>query len=83
MHGLRPQRERSIIVYGSMEAALTPLMEEVERRFASWVSKARCPWWMTPLWCFDKVSPGCLPARAPNWFDSESNMIRCGAFKCT
>jgi molybdopterin-biosynthesis enzyme MoeA-like protein len=28
------QRERSVIVYGSMEATLTPLMEEVERRFA-------------------------------------------------
>ena len=26
------QRERSVIVYGAMEATLTPLMEEVERR---------------------------------------------------
>lgn len=33
-HGRSAQRERSLIVYGSMEAALTPLMEEVERRFA-------------------------------------------------
>jgi molybdopterin-biosynthesis enzyme MoeA-like protein len=35
---LRHQRvrcERSLIVYGSMEAMLIPLMEEVERRFAS------------------------------------------------
>jgi len=34
LHGQRSQRERSVIVYGSMEAKLTPLMEEVERRFA-------------------------------------------------
>jgi molybdopterin-biosynthesis enzyme MoeA-like protein len=34
LHGQRVQRERSVIVYGSMEATLTPLMEEVERRFA-------------------------------------------------
>jgi molybdopterin-biosynthesis enzyme MoeA-like protein len=34
LHGQRMQRERSIIVYGSMEATLTPLMEEVERRFS-------------------------------------------------
>ena len=34
LHGQRAQRERSLIVYGSMEATLTPLMEEVERRFA-------------------------------------------------
>ncbi len=35
LHGQAVQRERSVIVYGAMEAALTPLMEEVERRFAS------------------------------------------------
>lgn len=34
LHGQRVQRERSVIVYGSMEATLTPLMEDVERRFA-------------------------------------------------
>jgi molybdopterin-biosynthesis enzyme MoeA-like protein len=34
LHGLRAQRERSVIVFGSMEATLTPLMEDVERRFA-------------------------------------------------
>jgi molybdopterin-biosynthesis enzyme MoeA-like protein len=34
LHGQDAQRERSVIVYGSMEATLTPLMEEVERRFA-------------------------------------------------
>ena len=34
LQGRRAQRERSIIVYGSMEATLTPLMEELERRFA-------------------------------------------------
>jgi len=33
LHGQAVQRERSVIVYGAMEAALTPLMEEVERRF--------------------------------------------------
>ena len=33
LQGQRVQRERSIIVYGSMEATLTPLMEELERRF--------------------------------------------------
>jgi molybdopterin-biosynthesis enzyme MoeA-like protein len=33
LHGRSSQRELSVIVYGSMEAALTPLMEEVERRF--------------------------------------------------
>ena len=33
-HGLSARRERSVIVYGSMEATLTPLMEAVERRFA-------------------------------------------------
>ncbi len=26
----RPQTERSVVVYGAMEAALTPLMEKVE-----------------------------------------------------
>ena len=34
LQGRAAQRERSVIVYGSMEATLTPLMEEVERRFA-------------------------------------------------
>jgi molybdopterin-biosynthesis enzyme MoeA-like protein len=34
LHGQRAQRERSVIVFGSMEATLTPLMEDVERRFA-------------------------------------------------
>ncbi len=34
LHGQRAQRERSVVVYGSMEATLTPLMEDVERRFA-------------------------------------------------
>ena len=34
LQGRHVQRERSIIVYGSMEATLTPLMEELERRFA-------------------------------------------------
>ncbi len=33
LRGQHAQRERSLIVYGSMEATLTPLMEEVERRF--------------------------------------------------
>jgi molybdopterin-biosynthesis enzyme MoeA-like protein len=33
LQGRSAQRERSVIVYGSMEATLTPLMEEVERRF--------------------------------------------------
>ena len=33
LQGRSAQRERSIIVYGSMEATLTPLMEELERRF--------------------------------------------------
>lgn len=33
LHGRDAQRERSLIVYGSMEAALTPLMEKVERSF--------------------------------------------------
>jgi molybdopterin-biosynthesis enzyme MoeA-like protein len=34
LHGRRVQPERSVGVYGSLEATLTPLMEEVERRFA-------------------------------------------------
>jgi molybdopterin-biosynthesis enzyme MoeA-like protein len=34
LQGRPAQRERSVIVYGRMEAMLTPLMEEVERRFA-------------------------------------------------
>ena len=29
-----PQRERSVIVFGAMEAALTPLMERIEAQFA-------------------------------------------------
>jgi molybdopterin-biosynthesis enzyme MoeA-like protein len=33
LFGLRAQVERSVIVFGGMEASLTPLMEEVERRF--------------------------------------------------
>jgi molybdopterin-biosynthesis enzyme MoeA-like protein len=34
LHRARQQRERSVIVYGAMEAALTPLMEAIEARFA-------------------------------------------------
>ena len=34
LHGQRAQRERSVVIYGSMEATLTPLMEELQRRFA-------------------------------------------------
>jgi molybdopterin-biosynthesis enzyme MoeA-like protein len=34
LHGQHLQRERSVIVRGAMEAALTPLMEAVEQRFA-------------------------------------------------
>ena len=34
LHGAMAQRERSVIVMGSMEAALTPLMEAIEQRFA-------------------------------------------------
>jgi molybdopterin-biosynthesis enzyme MoeA-like protein len=34
LHGGDRQRERSVIVFGAMEAALTPLMESVESRFA-------------------------------------------------
>ncbi len=33
LHDSQPQHERSVIVMGSMEATLTPLMEEIERRF--------------------------------------------------
>jgi molybdopterin-biosynthesis enzyme MoeA-like protein len=33
LHGTQVRRERSVIVTGSMEATLTPLMEEVEARF--------------------------------------------------
>jgi molybdopterin-biosynthesis enzyme MoeA-like protein len=32
LHGRQTQSERSVIVFGAMEAALTPLMEEIERR---------------------------------------------------
>ncbi len=31
LHDATPQRERSVIVYGAMEATLTPLMEAIER----------------------------------------------------
>ena len=34
LHHAAPTQERSIIVLGSMEATLTPLMEDIERRFA-------------------------------------------------
>ena len=34
LHGQSPQRERSVIVFGAMEAALTPLMERIEAQFA-------------------------------------------------
>ncbi|MEO6362500.1 MAG: molybdopterin-binding protein [Caldimonas sp.] len=34
LHVARTTRERSVIVYGTMEATLTPLMEAVEREFA-------------------------------------------------
>ena len=33
LHGGHSQRERSVIVFGAMEATLTPVMEEVEARF--------------------------------------------------
>jgi molybdopterin-biosynthesis enzyme MoeA-like protein len=33
LHGGQVQHERSVIVFGAMEAALTPLMEELEQRF--------------------------------------------------
>jgi molybdopterin-biosynthesis enzyme MoeA-like protein len=32
LHGRQAQGERSVIVYGAMEATLTPLMEDIERR---------------------------------------------------
>lgn len=35
LHGSQRQTERSVIVMGSMEAALTPLMEAIEQRFAT------------------------------------------------
>jgi molybdopterin-biosynthesis enzyme MoeA-like protein len=34
LQGAARQRERSVIVYGAMEASLTPLMEAIESRFA-------------------------------------------------
>ncbi len=34
LHGSARTHERSVIVFGAMEAALTPLMEEIEARFA-------------------------------------------------
>jgi molybdopterin-biosynthesis enzyme MoeA-like protein len=34
LHGTGKQTERSVIVFGAMEAALTPLMEAIEQRFA-------------------------------------------------
>jgi len=34
LHGQSTQQERSVIVFGAMEAALTPLMESIEARFA-------------------------------------------------
>ena len=34
LHGQGAQREKSVIVYGAMEATLTPLMERVEAEFA-------------------------------------------------
>ncbi len=34
LHGAMRQSERSVIVMGAMEAALTPLMEDIEQRFA-------------------------------------------------
>ncbi len=33
LHGGQVQHERSVIVFGAMEAALTPLMEDLEQRF--------------------------------------------------
>jgi molybdopterin-biosynthesis enzyme MoeA-like protein len=35
LQGGPPQRERSVVVFGGMEATLTPLMEDIERRFPS------------------------------------------------
>jgi molybdopterin-biosynthesis enzyme MoeA-like protein len=34
LHGTQLQSERSVIVMGAMEAALTPLMEDIEARYA-------------------------------------------------
>ena len=34
LQGTAPQIERSVIVFGAMEASLTPLMEDIEARFA-------------------------------------------------
>lgn len=34
LHFQQPRQERSVIVFGAMEAALTPLMESIEERFA-------------------------------------------------
>ena len=34
LHRNDPQREQSVIVFGAMEAALTPLMQDIEARFA-------------------------------------------------
>jgi molybdopterin-biosynthesis enzyme MoeA-like protein len=34
LHGAQVQEERSVIVYGAMEASLTPLMIDIEARFA-------------------------------------------------
>jgi molybdopterin-biosynthesis enzyme MoeA-like protein len=34
LHGSAKSNERSVIVFGAMEAALTPLMEDIEARFA-------------------------------------------------
>ena len=34
LHGLGAQHEKSVIVFGAMEAALTPLMERIEAEFA-------------------------------------------------
>ena len=34
LHGRTPTQEKSVIVFGAMEAALTPLMQEIEARFA-------------------------------------------------
>ena len=34
VHQIDAQREKSVIVFGSMEATLTPLMEAIEQRFA-------------------------------------------------
>ena len=33
LHGSHAQAERSVIVFGAMEASLTPLMVEIEARF--------------------------------------------------